>query len=127
MLEKIIELLKAQRDILNDLIFKTEHLNGGILRIQEELNRMAAGRPDAKVDIMMGGGSKSTRRFPLPLADAVAIAIKGTPATTAEILKLLKESGRSVGGKKPAVTLYSALSRSKKIRRLPGKKWGSLI
>ena len=109
--------MKAERNRLDELIRKAEEIQNYISWVRSRME------PEPMKNFE--GGSSAI--FSLSLPDAVAILIKGAPATTKEILDLLKSHGRFVGGKKPLVTLYSALTRSKVIRRLPDKKWGSLL
>lgn len=112
--------LKAEGDRLNELIAKAEE-------IQRYIAYVPHGIQEDPPELMRNAEGESAAIQGLGTAEAAARLIKGEPATTHKILYLLERHGHKVGGKKPLVTLYSALKRSKVIRRFPDKKWGNLL
>jgi hypothetical protein len=123
MIQNTIEQLKAERKVLDDLIERAEKLQGDIAGLQFIIRSTM---PDPE-PMRNAEGGESAAIQGLSTAEAAARLLKGMPATTHGVLCLLARHGHKVGGKKPLVTLYSALKRSKVIRRLPDKKWGSLL
>lgn len=137
MLQDTIENLKVERKILDDLIARAEKLLDDISGTRCVVSFKGFDSPTT-----MPEPAPTTMPEPNPMknfdeeyaaiqglgtADAAARLIKGRHATTRAILAQLQLYGHKVGGKKPLVTLYSALTRSKVIRRFPDKKWGSLL
>ena len=66
-----------------------------------------------------------TRRNRITLKEAVylAIARAGHPMHVADLLEILRETGVSPGGRKPANTLHATLSQDGRVKRVGTNTW----
>jgi hypothetical protein len=130
-IDNVIEDLKAKRNYLDELIQRAEKLKEAILgsgMITGNISGAGLGEQvDALAECLPPNLNKVLYMQRTSLGSIVATLIKDKPAKTGEILAMLESNGRKVGGKRPMVTLYSALSRSQFVKRLSNKTWRSLL
>jgi hypothetical protein len=131
-LDNVIELLKDKRSDLSKTIEAALKLQSQVRRITSDIQKatkiLAASKDRLPLENSRLVSPPSLRNVRISLADrAWEVMSKDQAMKTAEISAALNGRGYQVGGKKPLVTLYSALNRSKKVVRTEDGSWLPVI